>query len=61
MSLFSRSAALARHVGPVARVLIKRATPGAASVTALWEAVSAHIDDAQARAAFLRAGPDGSS
>lgn len=48
---------LTQHVGPVARVLIKRAAPHAASMPALWHALSAHIDNAHARAAFLRDAP----
>ncbi len=48
---------LARYVGPIARVLIKRAAASAASAPALWQALSAHIDDADARAAFLREAP----
>ncbi len=46
--------ALAVHVGPLARLLVKRAMPGAPDLPALWQAVSAHIDDPSARAAFLR-------
>ena len=49
--------ALTRHLGPVATVLVKRALPGAASSGALWQAVAAHIENAEARAAFLREGP----
>ncbi len=51
--------ALARHLGPVARVLIKRAAPGAASIPVLWQTLSAHIDNAPAREAFLREGTGG--
>ena len=49
--------ALAAHLGPFARVLIKRAAASAPSLPALWQAVALHIDDAKARAAFLRGGP----
>ena len=49
--------ALASHVGPLARVLIKQAVPTATSLPALWQALAAHIDDSTARAAFLRAAP----
>ncbi len=49
--------ALARHVGPVARVLIKRASANAASAPALWQALSSHIESADARAVFLREAP----
>jgi hypothetical protein len=45
---------LAHHVGPLARVLVKRARPGAASVAALRQALAAHIDDAAVREAFVR-------
>jgi hypothetical protein len=51
--------ALARHVGPIARALIKRAVHGATSAPALWETLSTHIDDPAARAAFLREGSSG--
>ncbi len=49
--------ALARHVGPVARVLIKRAAASAVSAPSLWQAMAAHIENADARAAFLREAP----
>lgn len=49
--------ALARHVGPVARLLVKRIRPGAGSVADLWRAAAVHIEDERARAAFLRSGP----
>lgn len=51
--------ALARHVGPVARVLIKRAAPAADSTEVLWQSLAIHIDDAAARDAFLREGTEG--
>lgn len=47
---------LARHIGPLARVLINRALP-APSVAALWRSVAGHIDDSGARAAFLQKAP----
>jgi serine/threonine-protein kinase len=47
---------LARHVGPLARILIKRASAGA-SGRALWSALSVHIADPKARAAFLSSAP----
>jgi serine/threonine-protein kinase len=46
--------ALARHLGPVARVLVKRALGGAADVQAFWLALAANIDDPKQRAAFLQ-------
>ncbi len=46
--------ALTRYLGPVARVLIKRALPSADSVPALWQNLAGHIDDTKDRAAFLR-------
>ncbi len=49
--------ALARHLGPVARVLIKRALPKAASVPALWQELASHIDQPEDRTAFLRQAP----
>ena len=48
--------ALARHLGPVARVLVKRAAADGASGEALWERLAAHIEDAGARAVFLKEG-----
>ena len=48
---------LARYAGPVARVLVKRAMPGAASPHALWQALALQIDDAVQRAAFLKKAP----
>lgn len=46
--------ALAEYLGPIARVLVKRALPDARSPSALWEALAAHIDGEADRAAFLR-------
>ncbi|HET8996095.1 MAG TPA: serine/threonine-protein kinase [Acetobacteraceae bacterium] len=46
--------ALAEYLGPIARVLVKRALPDARSPAALWAALAAHIDGAADRAAFLR-------
>ncbi len=46
--------ALARHLGPMARVLVKRAAPGAASVAALKETLALQITDERERVAFLR-------
>ena len=48
-------AALARFVGPVARVLVKRAAPGCADVAQLWQRLAQHIEAPDGRAAFLKA------
>ena len=45
---------LAQYVGPIARVLVRRATADASSVEALWLSLSNHIDSPAERAAFLR-------
>jgi serine/threonine-protein kinase len=49
--------ALTQFVGPIARVLVRRATADAASVEALWLSLSNHIDAPAERAAFLRLRP----
>jgi serine/threonine protein kinase len=46
--------ALAQFLGPIARVLVRRATTDATSVEALWLSLSNHIDSPNERAAFLR-------
>jgi serine/threonine-protein kinase len=46
--------ALAQFLGPIARVLVRRATTDATSVEALWLSLSNHIDSPTERAAFLR-------
>ena len=46
-------AALVRHAGPMARVLIKRALPGAVSRKALWERLAQQISDEAQRVSFL--------
>ncbi len=46
--------ALTHHIGPVARVLVKRAMATAPSAAALWEALAQHIEQPASRAAFLR-------
>jgi len=46
--------ALAEYLGPIAKVLVKRAVPKASSSAALWEALAAEIEHANDRAAFLR-------
>jgi serine/threonine-protein kinase len=49
--------ALTRYLGPVARVMIKRALAGTGSVPALWQTLAGHIDDPKDRAEFLRQAP----
>ncbi len=51
---------LARHIGPLARVLVRKAQPLATSLQALREALAPSVPDARAREAFL-AGPPPSS
>jgi hypothetical protein len=46
--------ALMQHVGPIARVLVRRAARDASSIESLWQALSNHIDLPAERAAFLR-------
>jgi serine/threonine protein kinase len=46
--------ALVQYVGPIARVLVRRATADASSVEALWLSLSNHIDSPAERATFLR-------
>jgi serine/threonine protein kinase len=46
--------ALTQYVGPIARVLVRRAARDASSIDGLWQALSAHIDLPAERAAFLR-------
>jgi serine/threonine-protein kinase len=48
---------LARFVGPIAAVLVKRALPAAGSAAELWNALGSHIDAPQDRARFLRTTP----
>ena len=48
---------LARHIGPVARVLVKRAMPQSRSATELWRNLAPHIDDTVARTDFLIKAP----
>ena len=45
---------LARHIGPIATVVVRNAAKKAASIPALVEAVAPEINDDQARAAFLK-------
>lgn len=51
--------ALMAHMGPIAKLLVKRAVPGATSEAALWEKLAAQIEDAAGRTAFLRQRPGG--
>ena len=51
--------ALTKALGPIAKVLVKRAVPGAASEAALWEQLATHIQRAPDREAFLRQRPGG--
>jgi serine/threonine protein kinase len=46
--------ALAVYLGPIARVLVKRTLPDAATPAALWEKLALHIQREADRAAFLR-------
>ena len=49
--------ALTQFIGPIARVLVRRATADASSVEALWVSLSNHIASPIERAAFLRQRP----
>jgi serine/threonine-protein kinase len=46
--------ALARYLGPIARILVKRAVTSAASVDELWQMLATHVPGAADRQAFLR-------
>ena len=46
---------LAIHIGPVAKLLVKRAAKQASSTKDLYERLAAHIDDPQARRRFAAA------
>jgi serine/threonine-protein kinase len=48
---------LARFIGPIASVIVRRAAPGAASPADLWESLAAHIEKPADRAAFLKGKP----
>ena len=50
----STDEALTQFVGPIARVLVRRAAANASSVELLWQALATHIDSPAERAAFLR-------
>jgi serine/threonine protein kinase len=46
--------ALTQYVGPIARVLVRRAAREASSIDGLWQTLSMHIELPGERAAFLR-------
>jgi serine/threonine-protein kinase len=46
--------ALTQYVGPIARVLVRRAAHEASSIDGLWQALSMHIELPAERVAFLR-------
>ena len=46
---------LAIHIGPVAKLLVKRAAKQASSTKDLYERLAAHIDDPQDRRRFAAA------
>jgi hypothetical protein len=50
-------AALTQFVGPIARILVRRAATQASSVEVLWQALSTHIESPAERAAFLKQRP----
>jgi eukaryotic-like serine/threonine-protein kinase len=45
---------LVRHVGPIARILVKRASDAAGSADEFWQLLAAHINADADRQAFLR-------
>jgi eukaryotic-like serine/threonine-protein kinase len=50
--------ALTRVLGPLAKLLVKRALPGATSTAMLWERLAAHIERPADRDAFLKLKPN---
>lgn len=52
-------AGLARHVGPLAAVLVRRAARDCADLPGLYARLAGQVGDAQARAAFLAQAPSG--
>ncbi len=46
--------ALAEHLGPIAKVLVRRAVPQARTPAELWQSLASHIGGEADRAAFLR-------
>jgi serine/threonine-protein kinase len=51
--------ALTKALGPIAKVMVKRALPGVTSEAALWERLATHIQRPADREAFLRSRPGG--
>jgi serine/threonine-protein kinase len=51
--------ALTKVLGPIAKVMVKRALPGVPSEAALWERLATHIERVAEREAFLRQRPGG--
>jgi serine/threonine protein kinase len=49
--------ALAAHLGPIAKILIRRVVPLVASEASLWERLATHIDDPADRQRFLAGMP----
>jgi hypothetical protein len=47
-------AVLTQFVGPIARVLVRRAASNVSSVELLWQALATHIESPAERAAFLK-------
>lgn len=47
-------AALTEFVGPIARILVRRAAANASSIEHVWQALSTHIESPTERSAFLR-------
>jgi serine/threonine-protein kinase len=45
---------LATHIGPVAKVLVRKASAGAATIHELYESLAAHLTSTAEREAFLR-------
>jgi serine/threonine-protein kinase len=48
---------LARFIGPIASVIVRRAAPKAASASALWDMLAKHIEKPADRAEFLKRRP----
>ncbi len=46
--------ALTQALGPIAKLLVKRALPNAATEAALWERLATHIERPADRETFLR-------
>ena len=46
--------ALTQYVGPIARVLVRRAARETSSIDGLWQVLSMHVELPSERAAFLR-------